>query len=514
MDRAVEHLGPERAGRYLRKFYPWYVDRLGLDPRGQALHNALQATDSVDEARAVRGAASEPSPSRPSAVLTRRYTAPSLARGQHRSRRFRRVFIGPCRGAFSDRERDPCRRTSSSPPKVSRSSRTSSRSSRPCGAARSPSASRRRASSATSPRTPSTTTPRTSRRCSRRASSRSRRSIRSRPGRRRRGRLHRRRRGRHRSSTSRTTTASRSKFTIVGSAEANPPEKLSNESPVGKALHRPQARRRGHGRQLPSGKTRKLKITKIDVGLLAPLAVSDERSHQPSRPRPARRPPREARAAARGRHRPVPARLRGRRADRRRARRARRPRGRRGDRRHATASPAACTPAAARARWRSSTSTTAPAACSCRPSSTCSARRSWSGCWSSTSATWSASTAPIFCSRRGELTLRVEAVHGAREVAAPAAGQAPRPAGRRDALPPPRARPDRQRGVARALHRARQGRSPRSAATSTTRASSRSRRRSCSRSTAARWPGRSRRTTTRWTATSTCGSPPSCTSSA
>jgi tRNA-dihydrouridine synthase len=29
MDRAVEHLGPERAGRYLRKFYPWYVERLG-----------------------------------------------------------------------------------------------------------------------------------------------------------------------------------------------------------------------------------------------------------------------------------------------------------------------------------------------------------------------------------------------------------------------------------------------------------------------------------------------------
>jgi transcription elongation factor GreA len=56
------------------------------------------------------------------------------------------------------------------------------------------------------------------------------------------------------------------KFTIVGSAEAQPPEKLSNESPVGKALI-------GHKRGdevsvvLPNGKKRKLKITKIDVGL-------------------------------------------------------------------------------------------------------------------------------------------------------------------------------------------------------------------------------------------------------
>ena len=28
--RAEEHLGSERAGRYLRKFYPWYAERLGL----------------------------------------------------------------------------------------------------------------------------------------------------------------------------------------------------------------------------------------------------------------------------------------------------------------------------------------------------------------------------------------------------------------------------------------------------------------------------------------------------
>ena len=35
MDRAEEHLGPERAGRYLRKFHPWYVERLGA---GKELH--------------------------------------------------------------------------------------------------------------------------------------------------------------------------------------------------------------------------------------------------------------------------------------------------------------------------------------------------------------------------------------------------------------------------------------------------------------------------------------------
>ena len=28
IDRAEEHFGAERAARYLRKFYPWYLDRL------------------------------------------------------------------------------------------------------------------------------------------------------------------------------------------------------------------------------------------------------------------------------------------------------------------------------------------------------------------------------------------------------------------------------------------------------------------------------------------------------
>src|ERR687893_1801452 len=44
LDRAVEHLGPDRAARYLRKFHPWYVERLG---EGKALQAALQQADTI-----------------------------------------------------------------------------------------------------------------------------------------------------------------------------------------------------------------------------------------------------------------------------------------------------------------------------------------------------------------------------------------------------------------------------------------------------------------------------------
>jgi nifR3 family TIM-barrel protein len=50
MERAVEHLGPERAARYLRKFYPWYVERLG---EGAPLQDALQRAETLYAARAV-----------------------------------------------------------------------------------------------------------------------------------------------------------------------------------------------------------------------------------------------------------------------------------------------------------------------------------------------------------------------------------------------------------------------------------------------------------------------------
>jgi len=49
MDRACEHFGPERAARYLRKFYPWYVERLGAS---KALQQRLMRTESVAAARA------------------------------------------------------------------------------------------------------------------------------------------------------------------------------------------------------------------------------------------------------------------------------------------------------------------------------------------------------------------------------------------------------------------------------------------------------------------------------
>ncbi len=62
-------------------------------------------------------------------------------------------------------------------------------------------------------------------------------------------------------------TGKSEKYTIVGSAEARPDQhKLSNESPVGRALI---GRRRNETVQVkvPKGPARKLKITKIDVGL-------------------------------------------------------------------------------------------------------------------------------------------------------------------------------------------------------------------------------------------------------
>jgi nifR3 family TIM-barrel protein len=50
MARAEEHLGSDRAGRYLRKFHPWYVGRIG---GGKLLHQALQETATAADARAV-----------------------------------------------------------------------------------------------------------------------------------------------------------------------------------------------------------------------------------------------------------------------------------------------------------------------------------------------------------------------------------------------------------------------------------------------------------------------------
>ncbi len=50
IDCCEEHLGPERAGRYLRKFYPWYADR--LEARKE-LHQRLVSAPTTAEARRV-----------------------------------------------------------------------------------------------------------------------------------------------------------------------------------------------------------------------------------------------------------------------------------------------------------------------------------------------------------------------------------------------------------------------------------------------------------------------------
>jgi nifR3 family TIM-barrel protein len=52
IDRAVEHLGSERATRYLRKFYPWYVARLQPDPvLAKRLQESLQGGESLAQVR-------------------------------------------------------------------------------------------------------------------------------------------------------------------------------------------------------------------------------------------------------------------------------------------------------------------------------------------------------------------------------------------------------------------------------------------------------------------------------
>ncbi len=48
LERGEEHWGAERAARNLRKFYPWYVERLGLN--GPAA-DAYQRTESLDDVR-------------------------------------------------------------------------------------------------------------------------------------------------------------------------------------------------------------------------------------------------------------------------------------------------------------------------------------------------------------------------------------------------------------------------------------------------------------------------------
>ena len=52
VDRAEEHLGPLRAARYLRKFYPWYLDRLQAP---KELSSELQRCDDLERSRELIG---------------------------------------------------------------------------------------------------------------------------------------------------------------------------------------------------------------------------------------------------------------------------------------------------------------------------------------------------------------------------------------------------------------------------------------------------------------------------
>ncbi len=52
IERAVEHLGEQRATRYLRKFYPWYVPRLQLDGTiARELQESLQSVPTLAHVR-------------------------------------------------------------------------------------------------------------------------------------------------------------------------------------------------------------------------------------------------------------------------------------------------------------------------------------------------------------------------------------------------------------------------------------------------------------------------------
>jgi tRNA-dihydrouridine synthase B len=48
MDRAVEHMGAVRGGRWMRKAYPWYVERMG---GGKELQSAMQRSETIEAAR-------------------------------------------------------------------------------------------------------------------------------------------------------------------------------------------------------------------------------------------------------------------------------------------------------------------------------------------------------------------------------------------------------------------------------------------------------------------------------
>ena len=79
IDRAAEHLGPERAARYLRKFYPWYLERLDGD---HAPGRTAAGADARSGASTLRAGLAPPSCCRPirrTAGPMRRAAGPAAA---------------------------------------------------------------------------------------------------------------------------------------------------------------------------------------------------------------------------------------------------------------------------------------------------------------------------------------------------------------------------------------------------------------------------------------------------
>jgi tRNA-dihydrouridine synthase len=60
IDSAEQHMGTERAGRYLRKFYPWYMEPLGASAE---LASELQRNADLPEARRLIADLAAPAPS-------------------------------------------------------------------------------------------------------------------------------------------------------------------------------------------------------------------------------------------------------------------------------------------------------------------------------------------------------------------------------------------------------------------------------------------------------------------
>ncbi len=70
IDSAEDHLGPERAGRYLRKFYPWYAERLGLSK--EVVERLVTAPTTTEARTLIRASAVPHSGVNPVAILLRR----------------------------------------------------------------------------------------------------------------------------------------------------------------------------------------------------------------------------------------------------------------------------------------------------------------------------------------------------------------------------------------------------------------------------------------------------------